>query len=282
VKLSQVDDKALIQAHPEIAGSQLGSAVEFHDVTGEVATNGAIQIVHHVGRHPNSGPPFALADGTSLGGNPLTAEKQAGTATTTAHFKCGSHNLGPLTHLVVRTINGSPPFAVMSRAPEAAPPHFEFGSHSLCPPTHLADGDSNGSPPAAVESGAPEAAPPNAGSSLGALVILTISPVSRPAHADLATPTLTGLNLAAPASLHALGKPVATSASMAHHDDTLQRQHLELSHNKLILRKQWSEISSNNQVLKKQWLELSSHFDGNSPGKDKSKDKCNKCGKLGH
>ena len=41
-ELSQGDDKASTQAHPEIAGSQLGSVVGFHNVTGEVATNGAI------------------------------------------------------------------------------------------------------------------------------------------------------------------------------------------------------------------------------------------------
>ena len=107
-ELSQGDDKASTQAHPEIAGSQLGSAVGFYNVTGDAATNGAIQIVHCVGRHPNSVPPIALADGTSLGGNPSAAEHQAGSATTTAHFECGSHSLGPTTHLVHRIINGSP------------------------------------------------------------------------------------------------------------------------------------------------------------------------------
>ena len=145
-----------------------------------------------------------------------------------------------------------PHAAVKHRAPEAAPSHFKFGSHSLCPSTYLADGDSDGSPPAAVESGAPEAAPPNAGSSLGTLATLTILLASGPACAAPVTPTLVGLNLASPASLSALGKPVATSASMALHDDALQTQCLELSHNKLILRNQRLEISSNNQILKKQ------------------------------
>jgi len=225
-ELSQGDDKASTQVHPEIAGSQLGSAVGFHDVTVDGATVGAIQIVHHVGRHPDSEPPISLVDETCLDGNPSTAENQAGSATTTAHFECGSHSLIPTTHLAVRIINGSPP--------------------------------------AADKSGAPEAAPLNAGSSLGTLAILTISLVSGPARA-------------APASPHVSGKPVASAIPTAHHDDTLQRQHSELSHNKLILRKQQSEISSNNQIFKKQWLELSSHSNGNSPDKDKSKDKCNKC-----
>ena len=70
-KLSQGqgDDKASTQVHPEIAGSQLESVVGFHNVTGEVATDGAIQIVHHVGRHPDSEPPISLADGTCLDRN---------------------------------------------------------------------------------------------------------------------------------------------------------------------------------------------------------------------
>ena len=73
-ELSWGDDKALTQVHPEIAGSQLGSAIGFHNVTRDVATDGAIQIVHCVGRHPNSGPPIPLVDRASIASPTVSVE----------------------------------------------------------------------------------------------------------------------------------------------------------------------------------------------------------------
>ena len=221
-KTKEVDAEEIQSVATETAGSRLetaGSGIEtrvlLDDDTGIVAADGAIQIVSSTCGNVGMDQPTPM----------------------NTHFECGSHSSSPTTHLAVKIINGSPP--------------------------------------AAVKSGAPEAAPLSAGSSLETPAILTISLVSGQTHA-------------APASLPVSDKPVATSVSTAHHDDALQRQHSELSHNKLILRKQRLEISSNNQVLKQQQLVLSRHSDGDSPSqgqgcsKDKSKDKCNKCGKIGH
>ena len=58
----QGDDKASTQVHPEIASSQLGSAVGFHNVTGDVATDGDIQIVHSNHGDLGTGPPTPLAE----------------------------------------------------------------------------------------------------------------------------------------------------------------------------------------------------------------------------